>query len=91
MHILLPQFLMDGLANLILFEVCDICICRGMLCARVRDDCWHLWVGEGHRCLGHYRRMADISVGLPNILLQICHYPGELVQGAWYNIKDITL
>ena len=53
-HILLTQFLMDILVNIVLFEVGHFPVHLGTLGAGVRDDCWHLWVEEGFQCLGHY-------------------------------------
>ena len=42
---LLPQCIMAGLVNTLIFEVGHIHVCFGTFGAHVRDDCWHLWVG----------------------------------------------
>ena len=62
-----------------------------MLNACVRDDCWHLWVGEGLRYLGNDGWMTSIAVGRPKIPLQLFHNPSELVRYYRYKIEDITL
>ena len=46
-HILLHQFLMDILVNIVLFEVGHFSVRLRTLGAGVRDDFWNLWVGEG--------------------------------------------
>ena len=56
-----------------------LCFHLGTLDARGRDDFWHLWVGEGFQCLGHYGWLTYISVGYPKMPLQILHCPGEIV------------
>ena len=61
--ILIHQFLMDGLVNTICFEVGHLYVYFGTLNACVRDDCWHIWIGEGRRCLGHDGWLTDITVG----------------------------
>ena len=43
--ILLPQFLTDSLFNSLLSKVGRLHVRFGTLNTRVRDDCWHLWVG----------------------------------------------
>ena len=52
-QILLPQFLMDSLVNILPFKLCHLSVRLGTLGTHVRDDCWNLWVGEGCRYLGH--------------------------------------
>ena len=79
LHILLPQFLTDGLVNIIIFEVGRVYFRFGTLDARVRDGFWHLWIGEGSRCLGHDGLLTGITVGFPKVMLQILHFPDELV------------
>ena len=90
-RILLPKFLTDILVNIILFGVGRLCARIGALDNSGRDDCWHIWVGEGYQCLVHYGWLPDISVGRPNMPLQLLHNPGELFQGYWPRVKDITL
>ena len=68
-HILLPQFLTDGLVNVLLFEVGNFCVYLGTHNARVGGDCWHLWVGEGCQYLGHDGWLTATSVFYPNITL----------------------
>ena len=46
-HILINQFLMDILVNIVIFEVGHFSVRLGTLGARFRNECWHLWVGEG--------------------------------------------
>ena len=77
--IIMPQFMMDSLANTILFVVGHLHVHFGTLNAWVRGDCWHLWVRKVFRCLGHDGWLTAISVGLPKIPLQILHYPVKLV------------
>ena len=89
-HILLPQFLMDGL-NDIIFELGHLYVCLRTLNARARAEFWNLWAREGFRCTGYYGCLTDISVGCPNITLQILHNTGELVRVFLSNIEDITL
>ena len=89
-HILLPQFLMDILVNIVIFEVAHFTVCLGTLGAGVRDDCWHLWVEEGFRCLGHYVWFTAITIGLTNIPLHLLHFPGKLVQVSQTKVEDIT-
>ena len=43
-HIFLPQFITDGLLDVLLFEVCHLSISLGVLNAHVWDDSWNLWV-----------------------------------------------
>ena len=89
-HILIPQFLTDGLVNVIILEVGHLCIRLGMIDTCVRDDCWHLWFGEGLRCLGHDSWLTAIAVGRPKIILQLLHSLLVLVRGSRSNIKDIN-
>ena len=46
-QILINQFLMDILVNIVIFEVGHFSVRLGTLGAGVRDDCWHILVGEG--------------------------------------------
>ena len=77
--ILLPYFLMDGLVNNLIFEVGHLHIHFGMFGARVRYDCWNIWVGEGSRCLGHDDWFTAIAVGCPKVMLQLLHSNDKLV------------
>ena len=90
-HIFLPQFLTDGLVNVLLLQVGHLCVSLGKLNTHARDHCWHPRVGEGIRCLGRDGWLADINVGCSNALLQLLHRPVELVQGYWSKIKHIAL
>ena len=79
MQIFLPQFLIDGLVDVLVFEVGHICVPIGTIDACVRDDFWHIWVKEGLWCIGHDIWLTAIAVGHPNILFRIIHCPGELL------------
>ena len=81
---------MHSLFNILLFEVCHICVCIGTLDARVRNDSWHIWVREGCRCLGHDGWLIDIAVDRPKIPLQLLHCPRNLVRCSWAKAKDTT-
>ena len=78
-HLFLPQFLTDGLVNILLFEVGHLCVSIGMLDDRVRDYGWHIRVGVGCQCLINYGWMADIALDRAKIPLQFLHHPGKLV------------
>ena len=88
--IIMPQFMMDSLANTILFVVGHLHVRFGTLNAWVRDDFWHLWVREGRQCLGHDGRLTAIYVGSPKLRLHILHHNGKLVQGSWPKVEDAT-
>ena len=62
-HILLHHFLMDILVNIVLFEVGRFSVRLGMLGAGISGDCFHHWVVEGCRCLGHCVCLKYIPVG----------------------------
>ena len=81
-HIIINEFLTDSPINILLSELRNLCVYPGTIIARVRDDYWHLWVGEGLQCLGHYVWLADIDVGHPKILLQLIQFTEELVRGS---------
>ena len=87
---LLPQFLMDSLVNSLIFEVFHLDIRFGTLGAHVKDDCWHIWVGEGSRCLGHDEWLAAIYVVYPKVPFHLLHCPGEIVRGFWPKVEDVT-
>ena len=89
-HIFLPQFLTDGLVNVLLFEVGHLCVCLGTLGACVRGYFWYLWFGGGCICLYYDGWLTAIAVGCPKILILLLLPPGELVRGFWIKIKDIT-
>ena len=88
--ILLSQFLTDSFINIILFEVGNFSVRLGTPVDCVRDDCCHLWFGEGWWCLGHYGWLKYITVCWPNIPLQILYCAGNFFQGSWSKIKFIT-
>ena len=44
-HFVLPQFLMDGPVNVLLFELDHFFVYLGTIDSRVRADCLHIWVG----------------------------------------------
>ena len=87
----LPQFLMDGLTDVLLFKVGHIFNSLGMIDTRVWDYCWHLQVGEVLRCLGHDGWLSDINAGNDKVLLQFLHCPGKLSQGSRSKTKDVAL
>ena len=93
-EILLPQFLTNILANTLLFEVGHLHVRFGTLDTRIRDNFWHLCVGEGSWCLGHDGWLTVISVGCPKVPLQLLHCPGKPVQGSCpkfeYAILQVT-
>ena len=86
-HILLPQFLMGILVNIFLFKVGHLPVRIGTLDACVRDDFWHLWVGEGWKCLGHDDCLTDISVGIFKIPIHILHHLGDLYKALGTRLK----
>ena len=89
-HILFPQFIIDGLVNVVIFKVGYICVHLGMLNALVRDDCCNIWSREGFRCIVCDGWLIDMAVGCPKIMLHILHLPGKLFQVSWTRIGDIT-
>ena len=89
--ILIPQFLKDGLVNTILLKLGHLYVHFVTFGDRVRDDCWHIWVGEGSWCLSHYGWLTAIAVVFPNVPFHILHCPGKLVRGFWTKVKDVTL
>ena len=91
LDILLPQFLTHSLINTLIFEVGHIHVRFGTLNACVRDDCWHLWVREGSRYLGHDGWLIAIAVFHPKAPLHILHCPEKLVRGSRPNVEDGTL
>ena len=90
-HIFLPQFMADGLANVLVFEVGHLCVSLGTFEDCVRGYCFHIWVEEGRRFLGHDGWMADIAVVCPKIPIQSLYCTEKLVQGYWTNIEDVAL
>ena len=74
-HTLIPQFLIDGLVNILIFEEGNLCIHLGILDDRVRDDFWHLWVGGGFQCLSYDVWLEYIYVGCPKLPIQLLHHP----------------
>ena len=90
-EILIPRFQTDSLVDTVLFEVDYIHARFGTFDARVRGDCWHLWVGEGSQYLIHDGCLKAITVGQPKVLLQIFHRPSKLFQGSRTKVEDVTL
>ena len=57
----------------------------------VWDDCWHIRVGGGLRCLDHDVCMADIAIGRTKLPLQFLRFTSELVQCYQSKTKDVAL
>ena len=89
-HIFLPMFLMDGLINVIIFEVGNFYVSIGTLNVSVLYDGRNLWVGYGLQCLSHNGWLTAITVRCANIPLQFLHRTGKLVRGYWYNIEEVA-
>ena len=90
-YIFLPQYLMYDLINVLLLKVVHLCVCLGALDSHTRNDCWHLCVREGRRCLGHYSWLTAIALGCRKILLQISHFPDKLGRVSWSKLKYLSL
>ena len=90
-NIFLPQFLTDGIIDVLLFEVGHIYVSLGMIDTRVWDDYWHIGFREGLRCLDHDVWLAAIAVGRTKVPLQFIHCTGELVRGFWSKIEYLDL
>ena len=90
-HIFIPQFLTDGIIDVIIFEIGHLYVSLGMLDTRVWDYCWHIGVGGGLRCLDHDGWLAAIAVGCTKVLIQFINCTGELVRGYRSKIEDLDL
>ena len=69
-HILLPQFMIDCLVGVLLFEVGHISVSIGIFDACVWYYFWHLQVRKVRQCLGHDGVLEAISVGRAKAPLQ---------------------
>ena len=78
-HTLIPQVMIDGLFNALLFEVGNLYVSLGMIDNHAWDDCWHIRVRGGRLCLGHDDCLAAIYVDCKNVPLHLHHITGILV------------
>ena len=83
--------MMDGLVNVLLFDIVHLYISLGKLKDCCRDDCCNFWVREGRQCLGHDGWLATIAVGCSMVMLQLLCHPGKLVRCSLSKIEDVAL
>ena len=67
--ILFSKFLTDSLINTFLSKVGHHHVRFGTLNAFVMDDFWHIFIGEGSRCLSNDDWLIDINVGYPKLTI----------------------
>ena len=91
LDILIPRFQVESIVDTIIFKVDHIHARSGTFYARVRGDCWHIWVGEGSQYLIHDDCLKATTVGQPKVLIQILHRPSKLFQGSRTKVEDVTL
>ena len=87
--IYIPQFLTDGLVNIIILDVGHFGVNLGMLGSSVCHKIRNLRVGEGRRCFGNDHRLAAIAVRCAEIPFRFLHCPVKLLQGYHSKIKDL--
>ena len=88
--IFIPQFLMDGLIGVLLFNMGHFGVSFGVLGSIVCHDSWNILLVEGIRFLGGDLRLKYIAVCCTQILSQFLHRPVKLVWGSWSKIEDVA-
>ena len=76
-YISLPQFLMAGLTDVLIFVIGHIYVNFVIIGASLRHDGWCIWFREGRRCLGHDLCLIYIFVHHAQIPFQFIHCPGK--------------
>ena len=89
MSVSLPQFLMDGIINIIFLEVGILGFIIGMLISIVHHYSHNIRIGEGRRHLGHNHGLTDIAVCCAEIPFKFLHCPRKLVRGSWQDIRNV--